>query len=448
MENLILERVRCFTSRTEVPLKPVTILVGENNTGKTTFLACIRVAWEVASGRFPPDFNRAPFPLGGFRQIVSKSTVGDGQVHSDFAVGFTVPGPENRVGKDGIPLDSKVQVLLKFEQDADALVSLKEYEIRCDPVKLSIIVSPPSAMESEVRVEIPSGKVFLREQEVFSGLVRTPNPFLVIFPAILQILLSSETHSVRDLKLKSREEIAAVKEIFVSICRALGDRPPYAFSPSRSVPERMQGTFGRAAGPGSESALAGVSSALSEGRQVAAQRKQILEDFGRLSGLFDAIEVRSPDTTDADASRISLKMAGNWVNLVDCGYGVSQVLPLLTDILSRPSGQMFLLQQPEVHLHPRAQAELATFLGKAAKNHNKRFVVETHSDYLIDRLRMDVRDGNSLTADDVCILYFERKGSEVMIHSLSVDEHGNIQGAPAGYRKFFLEEERRFFRVA
>ena len=68
--------------------------------------------------------------------------------------------------------------------------------------------------------------------------------------------------------------------------------------------------------------------------------------------------------------------------------------------MKSPSGQMLLMQQPEVHLHPRAQAQLGSFLGYLAIKQKKQFLVETHSDYLVDRVRIDVRDGkHGLTAE-------------------------------------------------
>ena len=92
-------------------------------------------------------------------------------------------------------------------------------------------------------------------------------------------------------------------------------------------------------------------------------------------------------------------------NLVDVGYGVSQALPILVDTLQRPAAdEVFLLQQPEVHLHPRAQAELGSFfVSQAGKK--RRFVIETHSDYLVDRVRMEIRRGN-IRAQDVSLLSF------------------------------------------
>ena len=72
---------------------------------------------------------------------------------------------------------------------------------------------------------------------------------------------------------------------------------------------------------------------------------------------------------------------------------------------------------------------------------NSQLVIETHSDYIIDRVRMDVRDRKSaLSAENVSILYVDRSGSEVRVHSIRLDDVGNIVGAPPAYRRFFLDE--------
>ena len=80
-------------------------------------------------------------------------------------------------------------------------------------------------------------------------------------------------------------------------------------------------------------------------------------------------------------------------NLIDVGYGVSQVLPLLVELLPILSGaSLFLLQQPEVHLHPSAQAALGSLFCTTVRASGRQLIVETHSEYIIDRIRMDIRD--------------------------------------------------------
>ena len=128
------------------------------------------------------------------------------------------------------------------------------------------------------------------------------------------------------------------------------------------------------------------------------------------------------------------------------GYGVSQVLPLATELLRDDSPREILVQQPEVHLHPSAEAALGTLLCEVAvdRRRDRRLIVETHSDFIIDRVRMSVRDGlGGLKPKDVSILYFERSGLDVTIHTLRVDERGNLLNVPPGYRQFFLKELQR-----
>ncbi len=176
--------------------------------------------------------------------------------------------------------------------------------------------------------------------------------------------------------------------------------------------------------------------------------KSKLERFGNDAGLFDEITIRRLGKRGSEPFQLQVRKFGNgskgpWRNLVDVGYGVSQVLPVITELL-RPDGpSMFLLQQPEVHLHPSAQAALGSLFCEIAGS-GQQLVVETHSDHLLDRVRMDVRDGTAgLRPDDVSILFFERIGQDVIIHSIKIDEDGNIIDSPQSYRKFFMEETQR-----
>ena len=164
--------------------------------------------------------------------------------------------------------------------------------------------------------------------------------------------------------------------------------------------------------------------------------------------MFDEITIKKLGRGDGDPFQVQIRKYGKRAkgsrhNLIDVGYGVSQVLPVITELL-RPDGpRMFLMQQPEVHLHPSAQAALGSLFCTVAAT-DRQIVVETHSDHLLDRVRMDVRDRKAkLKPEDVSILYFERTGLDVTIHSIRIDEQGNIIDAPNGYRQFFMEETAR-----
>ena len=148
-------------------------------------------------------------------------------------------------------------------------------------------------------------------------------------------------------------------------------------------------------------------------------------------------------------------MRGPNSNIIDVGYGVSQILPILARVLEYPifrrgaSGILHigpmpisLLQQPEVHLHPRAQAELSSLLATLASEGNRAFIVETHSDYMIDRARIEIKKGN-IRPEDVSLIYLEPKGNVVKVHNISFDKMANMEGVPPHYGEFFLEETNR-----
>lgn len=176
--------------------------------------------------------------------------------------------------------------------------------------------------------------------------------------------------------------------------------------------------------------------------------KNALENFGQTAGLFDEVSIKPLGNNASGPFQVQIRKYGKRAkgprrNLIDVGYGVSQVLPVITELLRPDAPSMFLLQQPEVHLHPSAQAALGSMFCQIAAQ-DRQLIVETHSDHLLDRVRMDVRDGATpLKPEDVSILFFERGDLDVHIHSLRIDEEGNLEGAPSTYRRFFLDEVSR-----
>ena len=230
------------------------------------------------------------------------------------------------------------------------------------------------------------------------------------------------------------------------------EQRPFASAPVRSKPRRTYDPARPVRDPEGEYIPMYLSTAFFEDKESWKALKGALEGFGREAGLFDEISVRPLGKRGSEPFQMYVRKYGPRAkgpmrNLIDVGYGVSQVLPILTELFRDNQTSMFLLQQPEVHLHPSAQAALGSLFCTIAAR-NRQLVVETHSDHMLDRVRMDVRDGRTkLTPDDVSILFFERGDLDVRIHSLRLDFEGNVLGAPPSYRRFFMEESRRSLRL-
>src|SRR5438045_645221 len=89
MYDVVIKNVRCFPDKQIVPIKPLTILVGENSSGKSTFLASTRLAWDIFHGKRQLDFNEDPFVLGSFDQIATYRGGKAGRA-KEFNVGLQV----------------------------------------------------------------------------------------------------------------------------------------------------------------------------------------------------------------------------------------------------------------------------------------------------------------------------------------------------------------------
>lgn len=452
IKALRIENVRCFKSPAVAPLAPLTLLVGENSTGKSTFLAAVRLACQLATGLEVPEFNEEPFLLGAYDQIAHRGSSTRKTDYFRIGAELRIPSRARRehsqqelvpgiLGRD--PDSAKVVATFANKSSQPALT---EWRISSGAYELAVVRDASSA---RIEVATPSGAMKLDE----IGPEGRPVPGIPIEaladPFFYDYYLRRHVQKQSDQSSPGREGEKPIAEadlrVLSGIFRRIREAVPrkvYASAPIRTEPRRTYEPLKDVPRPGGGH----VPMVLAK-RYGAADwlsLKNALEGFGTASGLFRSIEVKRLGKEESSPFQILIKIAGPAFNLVDVGYGVSQVLPIVVDLLQSKKGSMFLLQQPEVHLHPRAQAELGSLMCQLVRSEGKSFVVETHSDYLLDRVRMDVRDRKGIRSGDVVILYFERKGGQVEISDLRLDDAGNIVEPPAGYRRFFLEEQHRF----
>jgi hypothetical protein len=429
---MFLEDIRCFRARQEVPVAPLTILVGENSTGKSTFLATVRILWDLLHARPDPDFNEAPFGLGAYENVASYRGGRGGRARS-FRMGLSL-SPDLR-GRGAKYLVDPVTFEAEFGQAGSQPV-VKSLQLKSGPLSATARLDTDA---KKVEYRIGTGKTQFSMPSEWRYPER-PVPDLSEMRFLLHRRPASQEHALGDLEEVERE---ALEAMFLQAYRGTGGRP-YAIAPIRTRPERTYDPKKDTPAPEGGHIPMLLSRTFAGDPNSWHALKEALSKFGKACGLLEAVDVRRLGTKESDPFQIQVKVSGPAFNLVDVGYGVSQVLPILVDSLVGDEGQTFLMQQPEVHLHPRAQAELGTFVGELIKLQHKRFLIETHSDYLLERVRLDIRDGVGLKPEDVVILYFHRDGPEVKIHPITIDSSGNIVNAPKGYRQFFLEEERRF----
>ena len=174
-------------------------------------------------------------------------------------------------------------------------------------------------------------------------------------------------------------------------------------------------------------------------------RLQALEAMLSDLGLTREISVKGVNSTQIELQVGRLPEAepngAELVNIADVGFGVSQVLPVLVALLVAESGQLLYLEQPELHLHPRAQYELAKILADAAKR-GVRLVVETHSSLLLLMIQTLMAQGD-LEPDLVRLHWFSRNPEDgtTAIQSADLDENGAFGDWPEDFGDVELQAE-------
>jgi predicted ATPase len=126
------------------------------------------------------------------------------------------------------------------------------------------------------------------------------------------------------------------------------------------------------------------------------------------------------------------------VKLTDVGFGVSQVLPVIVEALYVPSRSIVIFEQPEIHLHPRVQADLADLFVDAIRARENgvprdcQFIVESHSEHFLRRLQRRIAE-EELSKDDAALYFVNTTGASARVEPLDVDLYGNIRNWPEGF---------------
>lgn len=457
-----IENARCFRDTGFIPITPITFLTGENSSGKTSFFALMYEAITSFFGYFSPD-EEMGFDLGSFDDLLHKSPG-----HSsprEYSVRFRVPfnAPQDPVFSDEI---SDVTLSLTYGEFRGQrvitrlVISLGAIYVSLRKTEKSIVItSTLPTGECEVRVS-PKESSFYTSSDI-DGYYRVRRMIDAVRQGLrgsradnqfnTAISRSSKANSSMFLRTLNLS-VVALEHIYNSL-----SWPIQGTAPIRSAPKRVYliGSSGQS-NPADRVPLALNQLKLYEPEKWSLVRKKLAQ-FGVSTGLFHDVDVQRLKGRKRDAPFELIITHGDiQSNIKDVGYGISQVIPFVVDLIIAeiehsskrgPAVGMHYIQQPEIHLHPAAQAALGTFLYDFSRSTGNYFVIETHSDFVIDRMRQHVRRDKEKTSDRCSLLFFEDVGSQSRIHPIGFDSKGNVLNAPASYRKFFLTEEMRNFGV-
>lgn len=472
VRKLILEDVRCFAGRQEFDIRPLTFLVGENSTGKSTALGCLQAIYDFTYGRRTGlDFNKRPYQMGAFSDIVKRSnpkltrfSIGleIGALKREETLEYTLELSAKETGSEPIVKKQKIKSQFGdvefvesnqgidehgqtesefFSSLAKSQFEVVDYENDDTRARFTVRLSR-QAMETTALSILRGAKTRIARNEWISSLTESndgTNPYEKAF----------EKYAVALSRILGGDESLSFKEYLTGSFKLNEGTPPdiYSFAPLRSEPQRTYNPLREEVSPaGSDIPMVLMNVSKAKGALWDNLKERLIE-FGKSSGLFTDIQVRRLGKSMGDPFQLQIKVKGPKANLIDVGYGVNQILPILVRIFNSRSRVFFLMQQPEIHLHPKGQAELTSLIIETINQEKHRYVIETHSDAMINRARIEMMNGE-ISPQDVSLIYLEPVGNKVRVHNIQFDEQANLLGAPQGYRDFFINESDKLLGLS
>lgn len=128
-------------------------------------------------------------------------------------------------------------------------------------------------------------------------------------------------------------------------------------------------------------------------------------------------------------AHVTVREGGTSALLTDVGFGISQVLPIVTLLYFVPEGATVILEQPEIHLHPLAQAHLADLIINVSLNRNVQVILESHSEHLLLRLQRRIAE-EAIEADQVKMYFCDAPKGSSVLQPLKIDKYGQIKNWP------------------
>jgi hypothetical protein len=447
------ENFRGFKKCGPIQIRPITLLVGENSSGKTSFQAALRYLLTLSAFSSPESagFNQPPFFLGGFEDI-AYSRLGRTAISTrDFSISIQRPTPPMNRQHSFVrgELPPEYEIFLQFSewlgQPALKMVRFaaasKSFSI--DLVKMTLTLNNEEQPDRFYRYDFVSDVHPQLEQAR-----KIPQTAVYLFSILLPLTFEKDFQRNNRILINSNAEaetLSSFFDIFATSYQVFfspigSERQVSALSPMRTEPKRVYEVLDTRVSPTGTHVPMRLAQQKIENADAWASQRAYFAKFGKDAGLFSNIDIRRLGSTQNDPFQIMVSVGGKKRNIMDVGYGVSQVLPLLYEMAEKRP-KLLLIQQPEVHLHPRAQAELGSLIVEAYTTQNHTFVIETHSDFIVDRIRNHIRLGE-IKLSDVSLLYFHRHKSEIAVSEITLDDHGNVIDPPSEYRDFFYREEK------
>lgn len=473
-----LEHFKAFAGTGPIPLRPITLIYGPNSSGKSSILQALLLLKQTLDESETPETLLLPkgnlVDLGGYREFIHRH-----EVERPFSIRLAQDmGTDSKAADADLDIYRRLNSLscglkISFDYDKKAKNAIvKQYALYANDLRspLWTFGRKPTVKASSDQTDADPRFRFRRPGATFVGDTVNAEHGLWRIPALAfadpqkMVQVMQEAH--KKIYLTRRHFLPYDGDLPNTILRDFSEprftgRPVYdIFSehitmrasqmvrkfldemiylgPLRDFPERHYVFSGNVTGQVGKTGRL-VPDLLYKNRRLLKQVNEILEAFG--IG-YDLVITGSPEgeLNDVFSIRLRDRVTKVSASILDVGFGISQVLPVIVQsMLSR--NKTVCMEQPEIHLHPRLQAELGTLFAKCiGEPFQNRFIIETHSHHLMLRIQRLIRKG-MLKSSDVSVIYVDKGESGSTCLELRLDEEGEfIDRWPNGFFEEGFEE--------
>lgn len=434
--QLTLKHFKAWRERIEIPLAPVTVLLGTNSSGKSSLLQALLLMKQTALSpdrsihlNFGGDDVNDYFNFGHFDDVLTR-----GASPRQFEIGFSF-NREFSNAEDNSWDFSYGSFSATYGMISSGSAVILELELWGKGGFLDVHPSRYCGTVRAIRRDKGAYSIFgVSDEFKARGKSRDYAPERSIaLPAEAIQLLAHDGIYAEDISLAIRHELADIAYL-----GPLRRKPERDYVWNKTKPGEL-GTDGA----GFVNALFDSAFHKSKNGKPDDIIQEVSAWLARM-GVAERLEARQVGRSSR--YEIVVHKDGVVANLRDVGIGISQVLPVLTVAYFAPEGATILLEEPEIHLHPLAQSVLAELFVEVSRKRRVQFIVETHSEHLFRRLQTLVAK-EDLSLDDCRMYFVERQGADALLKHLVLDQYGRVTEWPDKFFGDALGETREQARL-
>lgn len=426
LTRMRLTNFKSWADTGDIPLRPITGFFGTNSSGKTSVFQALLLMQQTADSRdrrvvLHFGGRQSPVDLGDFASVVHEHDVDralgialDWQAKSPLKI-VDVESGRTVVASKSIGFESSLQAGIAGRKKSPTVAQMS---YRVGKAQFGM-----QWQESNGRYEqFAAGADFdFARRQGRSG-QDAPGKFYS-FPETMRASFRNADF-VADLELSLENCLQNI----------------YYLGPLRARPERNYAWSGEQPsdmGDAGELAVAAIIASRERGHTIGlgkGRRRLTLEQYIaqwlKTLGLIHDFRI-TPVADGSQVYEVKVRKSRNSaeVLITDVGFGVSQILPVLALCFYVPRGSTVLLEQPEIHLHPMAQSELADVFIDVWEKRNVQVLVESHSEHLLQRLQRRIAEERFSQAE-VSLLFCSPENGHSVMTPLQVDSYGSIENWP------------------